>query len=112
MNLLREFRAPFADIPSGMIGFEDWESLPIHVRNKKGMTEKFRARHFSGIQKALGHNKWDSAYWSPRAGRPVNGFTVARSDMAPLLRMQDSRPFRAGALRPLRGAPFQANGGA
>ena len=53
MSLLREFYEHFADSSPGVVGFEDYESLFTHARNKMTITEKFPICHFLAILHSL-----------------------------------------------------------
>ena len=60
MALIREFYAPCVELPPGMVGLEDCESLRApcvenRLRTKKMITEKYLVRHFLSSQQSLGN---------------------------------------------------------
>ena len=65
MTLIREFYAPPAGLPPGMVGLEDCESLFNNLRTKKMITEKYLVRHCLSIQQSLEENELDNVYWLP-----------------------------------------------
>ena len=89
-----------------MVGLEDCESLFTHLRTKKVAAEKFLARHFLAVRQAVALQELGNAYWIPGSGNPADALTKLKSDLVPLLRLLESRPYTPGALRPLRGAAF------
>ena len=103
MSLIREFYAPFVDIPPGMVGLEDCESPFYHLRNKKMITEKYLVRHFLSIQQALEDGELENVYWLPGTENPADGMTKVKSEMVPMLQLLETGQFHPGTLRPLHG---------
>ena len=53
MTPIRDFFGPLEGLAPGMVGLEDCESLLTHLRTKKPKSEKYLARRFLSIHKAL-----------------------------------------------------------
>ena len=77
-------------LKDGAAGLEDCESLPTHLATKKMVAEKYLARHFPGIQRALEQVRLENAYWPPGTENPADGLNKVRSNMAPLLGLLES----------------------
>ena len=78
---------PFLDELSGMIGFEDCESLVSSPTKRATFAEKNSARHSLKIWQLLGTADLDNANWPPGRDNPADGSTRTRGDMVPLLRL-------------------------
>ena len=70
------------------------------------------ARHFLGIQQALGNGELYSAYCLPGPENPADGVAKAKGDMAPQPRLLKSKSYCPGARRLLRGLTFEKGSGA
>ena len=58
---------------------------PLHpLKTEKMIAEKYLARHFLGIQHALGEGELDYVYWAQGAENAADGLTKVQSDIAPL----------------------------
>ena len=102
-SLIRERYTPLADLSLGVIGLEDCESLPNHVKKKRAIAERYLARRSPGTQQHLGNGESGDAYWPPGLEGPAGGQNGIRSDMGPRLRQLESGTFHPGGLRTLRG---------
>ena len=84
--LLREFYEPSADSSTGLIGFEDCESLFAHLGNRKAIRGKYLARHFLGIQQSLETAGLDNVCWLAGPENLAGGSTEVKWNLAPLVR--------------------------
>ena len=99
MALLREFRAPVADLPPGMAEMGACESPLTHLRDKKTIAAEHLARNIWGLRRALAKNEPDHVSWLPGPGNPAGGLTEVTRDVVPLLRMFQSGSLGPGAFR-------------
>ena len=72
MALLREFYAPFVELPPGTAGVEDCESHPAHINTQRAISEKRLAWRFLGNRQGLGDSELDNAYWLAAPGTPAD----------------------------------------
>ena len=93
------------DLPPGLAGPEDCDSLFTHLQTNQTIDEKYSAWRPLGIQQAS--DDGDNAYRIPGPGIPADGLTDVKSGLAPLLRLLHSGSFCPEAIRPLRGMTFE-----
>ena len=103
MALIREFYSPSVDLSPGMVGLVGSESLFTHLKNRKMVTEKYLARHFSGIQQFLEGGELGNVYWLLGPENPADGVTEIKSDALPILNLLESGCFKPGVLKSLKG---------
>ena len=107
MALMSEYYAPLKDVSPGMIGFEDCESPPAHIRNMGAISEKYPVRQYLGIQQDLNIDELDNGSCLPAVGNSPGGAAAASNDMVPLLITLQSSSRCPGASRPSCGLPSQ-----
>ena len=59
--LLKDLCRPSGGVNPGLVGLGGYENLFTHLKAKKMITEKYLARHFSSIQRALEERELDNA---------------------------------------------------
>ena len=107
MPMLRKFNGRFLDLPPGIAGLEDCESLFTHLEKKKMIAEKFSVRRFVAMQQALAIQVLGNVYWIPGRENPADGLTKLQRKNPPLLRLLESRTYNPGYLRPLKGGALR-----
>ena len=81
--LSRGFSAPFADL-------RDCESLFTHLENRKMVTVKYLVRRFLRNQQFIEEGGLDNVYWLPGTENPADGLAKIKSEMGPILALQDA----------------------
>ena len=90
MALLREFFAPFSRTSPGLVGMEDCQSLFAHLENRKMVTVKYLVRRFLRNQQFIEEGGLDNVYWLPGTENPADGLAKIKSEMGPILALQDA----------------------
>ena len=80
---LREFSAPFSDMPTGMIAREDCRGPFTHLRKQETAAEEYLLRLFLGIQQAPESSESGNDDWLRGTENPADGLAEVKSEMAP-----------------------------
>ena len=102
MATLREFFAPFADVPPGVAGSGDCESLSIHL-NRRMISGNYLARLFPSAETAILQGELTNSFWRPGQENPADGLTKSRYVLVPLLNLLEAGASCPSAIRPFKG---------